>query len=330
MPSLGNFIHTQFFLHIPKPSASFASKTVIVTGGNGGLGKETVKHIVRLDAEKVILACRSQLRGEEAKVEIESHTRCRPSVVEVWELDVESTSSIKSFVDRANALPRLDVLVNNAGIGTHNLKIVYDTEKSLAVNVVGTFLLALQLVPKLKETARSCRATPHMTFVGSALYDVAKYPKDHQGDIFAWFRDESHIHWMNQYGLSKLLQLYSVIKLSEIIKKTGESGSSPMVINSVDPCFCKTGLSGDAKGVVRIAGNIFRALTARTAEEGSRLIVQATSGGPVTHGLYMRAGAVQEYAPVVLDADRAAYVWESLCRKLEILQPGILQNIRSF
>ncbi len=66
------------------------------------------------------------------------------------------------------------------------------------MNNIGTFLLALQLIPKLKETARTFGVTPHMTFVASALYDVAKYPENHGEDIFAWFRDESHVNAMNQ------------------------------------------------------------------------------------------------------------------------------------
>lgn len=60
MLSIGDFIRTQFCVKIPIPSASFASKTVIVTGANSGLEKDskgTVQHIVRLGASKVILAC---------------------------------------------------------------------------------------------------------------------------------------------------------------------------------------------------------------------------------------------------------------------------------
>lgn len=198
MPSLGDFFHTQFILKIPKPSASFADKTVIVTGANGGLGKETVKHIIRLGASKVIFACRSRSRGKTAKLEIETLLKCKPDIIEVWEVDLESPSSIKSFVDQANALPRLDVLINNAGIRASKFKVVYDTESTLAVNNHGTYLLTLQLIPKLKETARKYSVTPHVTIVGSALYDVAKYPKQHGDDIFVWFKDESHVNWSNQ------------------------------------------------------------------------------------------------------------------------------------
>lgn len=217
MPALGDFFHTQFILKIPKPTASFAGKTVIITGAKGGLGKETAKHIIRLGASKVIFGCRSQSRGNEAKSEVEAFVKCRPGIIEVWELDLESPASIKTFVDRANTLPRLDVLVNNAGVRSVKFKVVYDTERTLAVNAIATFLLAAQLVPKLKETARKYGVTPHMTFVSSALYDVAKYPENDGGDIFKWFRDESHFDPNNQYNLSKLLQLYAAIKLSAVV-----------------------------------------------------------------------------------------------------------------
>ncbi len=66
------------------------------------------------------------------------------------------------------------------------------------MNNIGTFLLALQLVPKLKETARNYGVTPHMTTVASALYDMAKYPDQPGADIFSWYKDEGHVNWMNQ------------------------------------------------------------------------------------------------------------------------------------
>lgn len=201
MPSFGDFVGTQFLLKIPKPTASFASKTVIITGANGGLGKETAKHIVRLGASTVILGCRNLSKGNAAKREIETETASEldsSSVIQVWELDIESPKSVKQFVDRANALPRLDVLINNAGIQSQKFSIVYGTERTLAVNVIGTFLLALQLLPKLRETAHNYQTTPHMTFVGSAMYDVAKWPGQHDEDIFAWYEDKAHFSAINQ------------------------------------------------------------------------------------------------------------------------------------
>lgn len=130
-----------------------------------------------------------------------------------------------------------------------------------------------------------------------------------------------------RYNLSKLLQLYSAIKLSAIVDPINTPNPNPIVINSLDPCFCKTGLAGDLNGASKVIFKIFEWMLARPAEEGARLVVQAASVGRQTHGLYMRAGAVQPYAPIALDDNRATYVWELLCEKLEKLQPGILQNL---
>ena len=198
MPSFGDFLHTQLVLKIPEPTASFASKTVIVTGANGGLGSEIVKHVVRLGASKVICACRSVSKGEEVKRSIEATSKCSPSTIEAWQLDLESPPSIKAFVERANALPRLDIVINLAGLFCGNFSWVYDTERTIAVNTIGTFLFAIQMIPKLKETAHKYGVMPHMTFVTSGLYDVAKYPKNPGDDLFAFFKDQKNFAAQNQ------------------------------------------------------------------------------------------------------------------------------------
>ncbi len=57
-----------------------------------GLGKEAARHFVGLNAQIVILACRSVEKGEAAKKDIESTTK-RAGVVEVWQLDLGSYNS---------------------------------------------------------------------------------------------------------------------------------------------------------------------------------------------------------------------------------------------
>ncbi|KAL2867360.1 NAD(P)-binding protein [Aspergillus lucknowensis] len=331
MPSFGDFLYTQLILRIPKPTASFASKTVIITGASSGLGKEAAKHIARLGASKIILGCRSISKGEKAKLEIESTVRCSPNVLEVWQVDIESPPSMTEFVARVNQLPRLDVVINNAGIQTINYQVAYGTERTLAVNVIGTFLLALQLIPKLKETAKVYKATPRMTFVSSALYDVAKYPDDHGDDIFTWFNDKSHAEMMNQYNLSKLLLTHAIIKLSSLVHPVSDDKSSnQIVINSLDPCFCKTDLASELSGGLKVFFKVFESLFARSADEGSRLVVQTASAGRESHGGYFRAAELRGYIPSITSVDgarRREYIWEVLSRKLEKLQPGIMANV---
>lgn len=136
---------------IPLPTASFAGQTIIVTGSNTGLGFEAARHFVQLDAERVILAVRSIKKGENAKSSIEASTN-RKHVVEVWEVDMSSYDSIKAFAKRCNSLDRLDVVVANAGVLRNTYEECEGTELSITVNVIGTFLLALNLFPVLRKS----------------------------------------------------------------------------------------------------------------------------------------------------------------------------------
>lgn len=71
------------------PTASFAGKTVLVTGGNCGLGFEAAIKLVTLGATTVILACQNPKKGEAAVAEMERRM-CRVGVLRSWELDMNN------------------------------------------------------------------------------------------------------------------------------------------------------------------------------------------------------------------------------------------------
>ena len=89
-------------------------KTIIVTGGNSGLGYESVKAFANKHAD-VILASRSLEKGENAKSEI---LKDIPNGrIDVIRLDLGDMESIKSFVSEfKKRYKNLDILLNNAGI----------------------------------------------------------------------------------------------------------------------------------------------------------------------------------------------------------------------
>jgi retinol dehydrogenase-12 len=109
------FFKSQVLTKLPYPTKKFTGQTIIVTGSNVGLGLEAARHFVRLDAKKVILAVRTPSKGEEAKKSIEASEKCK-GIVEVWELDHASYSSVIAFAAKAEALKQLDVAVLNAGM----------------------------------------------------------------------------------------------------------------------------------------------------------------------------------------------------------------------
>lgn len=69
----GQFVWHQICATVPPVvEQDLTGKTIIVTGANTGLGFEASKHVARMKAGKVIIACRDQQRGDEVRLS-ESH-----------------------------------------------------------------------------------------------------------------------------------------------------------------------------------------------------------------------------------------------------------------
>ena len=183
-------IHTQLVFKPPIPSTDFSGKTIIVTGANAGLGKEASKHFVRLNAHKVILAVRSVKKGEAAKAEIEAATG-RTDVLEVYELDYSRSASVKAFAINIAKLPRVDIVVLNAGIRTEHFETFEDNESTITVNIISTVLLVLLLLPTLKSSASEYQIEPVITVVGSGIHTFAKFPERRTPNSLATLNDKT-------------------------------------------------------------------------------------------------------------------------------------------
>lgn len=189
MAAFLTFLYSQLFVSLPYPNTDYSGKTVIVTGSNVGLGHEAARHFTRLNAEKVILAVRSLEKGNAAKQSIEETTG-RKGAVEVWQLDLSSYESVKQFVKRAEGLKRLDAVVENAGIATREYRVAEDNESTITVNVVSTFLLALMILPKLRETATRYNVTPHLEIVSSEVHAFTDLPERSSPNILEKLNDK--------------------------------------------------------------------------------------------------------------------------------------------
>jgi retinol dehydrogenase-12 len=165
---MADFPRSQF-VKLPYPTQSLSGQTIIVTGANTGLGLEAARHFTRLDASKVILACRSTSKGEEAALSIESTTG-RKGVCEVWQVDLGNFDSVKRFTERAATMDRLDIVCENAGIAKLGYTQTEGMESTIAVNVVGTFLMALNLLPILRKSAKRNGMVPRLVVTTSETH----------------------------------------------------------------------------------------------------------------------------------------------------------------
>ena len=191
MSSPLKYIYSQLIFTPPYPTTKFTGQTVIVTGSNVGLGLEAARHFVRLDAKKVILAVRSVEKGEAAKKSILQSEKKTSDVIEVWKLDLSSYQSSKDFAKRVEALERLDVLVENAGIVTEEWKITEDNESTITTNVVSPVLHALLLLPKLRQTAVKYNTVPRIVFVTSFVHWLTKFQEQKEERIFEALADKN-------------------------------------------------------------------------------------------------------------------------------------------
>jgi retinol dehydrogenase-12 len=169
MGPLRQVFYEQLFVTPVYPTTDCTGRTIIVTGANTGLGKEAARHLVKLNAERVIITSRSASKGEAAAKEIEETTG-RKGIVEVWDLDLENYDNVKAFGERVKTLKRLDAVIENAGKNTLTYENVAGNESTITVNVVSTFLLALLVLPKLQETARLYNIVPTLSIVSSDVH----------------------------------------------------------------------------------------------------------------------------------------------------------------
>ncbi len=179
-----------------------SNKTIIVTGGNSGLGYEAVKAFSKNGAN-VIMACRSLEKGENAKKEIQQSAIS--GTIEVAQLDLGDLKSVRAFAiwfKKNN--PTLDVLLNNAGIMTTPYFTTKDGfEGQIGTNHLGHFALTGLLMECLKSTSNSRIVT-----VSSMAHKQGKI--DFSNLLFEGGKGYTP---MKAYGRSKLANLLFAYEL---------------------------------------------------------------------------------------------------------------------
>ncbi len=126
------------------------NKSVLITGANGGLGKESARQLALMNGtEKIILACRNLTRAEEAKQSLEKSTGKK--IFEILIMDVSNPNSVRSAV--AGLKEPIDALIMNAGGmgGKSPMDLTSNGVTSLfAANVLGHVVLLNELIKEKK------------------------------------------------------------------------------------------------------------------------------------------------------------------------------------
>ncbi|MER6948952.1 oxidoreductase [Nonomuraea sp. NPDC000554] len=188
----------------PADMPDLTGKTAIVTGANSGIGLPTALELARHGA-RVVVAARSAEKGEAAVA------RLRQAVpgaeISFGRLDLADLASVRTF---AAGVDRVDLLINNAGIGMIGRAETKDGfELQFGTNHLGHFALTGLLLPLLVAVPGARVVT-----VSSDAHTIGKLDFDNLGLERGYGR-------MTAYGRSKLANLLFTLELHRRAQRAG-------------------------------------------------------------------------------------------------------------
>ncbi|KAJ7160952.1 hypothetical protein C8R46DRAFT_1284743 [Mycena filopes] len=315
----------------PVAKVDLTGKTVLVLGANTGLGFEASKHFALMNPGRLILACRSQSKGQAALEKLEASTGYKNA--ELWLVDLADFASVTRFADKfAQDSGRLDILVANAAVAALKYSGTSDGwETSLQVNALSTPLVALRLLPRMLETAREYAVVPRIVVVSSEGHYLTAIPQDvlDRGDVLATLGSATYCtpkRMRQQYPTTKLLNVLFVRALNARLGPT-----APLIINAVNPGMCVSELRRDLPTGIALVAGIAESIMAFTTEEGSRQLVfgavgEDASRGDKLRGEYINQSRVEESSDFVVSkaGERAQdMIWDEMVTILKKVDPKV-------
>ncbi|MDB6156496.1 MAG: oxidoreductase, short chain dehydrogenase/reductase family [Gammaproteobacteria bacterium] len=261
----------------------------LVTGATGGIGLQTARVLAQM-GHSVLIHGRDPRKGEAAAKEVRS--TAAPNVeVSFLQADFASLAQVRELAAQVVAsVPRLDVLINNAGCGNFSRTVTTDGyETTFGVNHLAPFLLTNLLLNKLKESAPA------------RIVNVAS--RAHRGKEID-FDDLMSVRGygvMRTYGRSKLANILFTRALARRL------AGSKVTANCLHPGLIATGI-GQTNALARLVWKLMvKVRGGISVEEGARTSVYLATAPEVeglSGGYYVkcRLAELQTRAEAVSDA----------------------------
>lgn len=264
-------------------------KTVVITGANAGIGLETARKLDKLNFRQIWL-----VRNIEKTQQVLSRVNPR-SLVTLIECDLSDMRSVRKAANQLNDIPKIDVLINNAGE-------IFDTKKfskhgfelTFATNYLGHFFLTVLLLEKLiSDKAR-------VIFLSSEAYRLGSL-KDLQGLAFGKKKYSALI----TYGSAKLAIMNF---MSELHRRYHEQGLS---IYALHPGTVDTGFAKNKKFNIKIMYTLMKPFFV-TAEDAAHtpVFLASETGIENLSGNYFKNGKPSRIGKKVTDKEQGKELWD--------------------
>ncbi len=265
----------------------------IVTGANSGIGRELTRHLAHQGAH-VVMVCRNPERAREALEDVRRTTKAES--VEVLIADLSSMAEVRKVAaELRSRFPRIDVLMNNAGVYLPARRVSADgLEMMFALNHLAPFLLTRELMKSLAaaERPRVITTSSEAHRFGHIAFDDLQWERG----IFSGFR---------QYSNTKLANILFTRELAR------REDANRLVAHCFHPGVVRSGFAQDEAGffgtMVRLGGPFMR-----TAEKAARIgTYLATSDEPrQQNGLYYTNSRPRTPAREARNDEVARRLWE--------------------
>ncbi|KAJ7769687.1 hypothetical protein DFH07DRAFT_806712 [Mycena maculata] len=235
-------LQQSFFCGKPKWSdvPDLSGQVIIVTGGNAGIGMQTVKVLLQHNA-KVYMASRNPQKAAAAIEELYGSTGKLPVFLE---LDLADLASVKSAATEFLSKEKeLHVLYNNGGIMAPPIEEAMPTgyDLTFATNVLGHFYLTKLLLPTLISTAHTTGAARIVT-ITSMVHYVATVD-------YTSFKDCPIRRNRTPFDMYAQSKWADAVLAMELGRRYGDQG---IVSMSVNPGSLKTNISHSATGTLTL------------------------------------------------------------------------------
>lgn len=271
---------------------TMTGRTVLITGGTGGIGKATARGLTAMGA-RVGITGRNRERAEAAARDIADGGG---EPVQIFVADLSSQSEVRRLAgDVLHTFAHLDVLVNNVGGYWNTRHLTADgLERTFALNHLAPFLLTNLVLDRLRESAeaRVVNVASNAQALGRMDFD------DLQGQ-----RSYSGARAYNQSKLANVLFTYALAS-----KLSGTTVSA----NALHPGVVSTDFGAEDPGTLqRALVPLFRPFM-KTSEQGAATSIHLASAREMTgvSGRYFANGKARRSADTSYDEAAAARLWQ--------------------
>jgi NAD(P)-dependent dehydrogenase (short-subunit alcohol dehydrogenase family) len=221
----------------------------------------------------IVMVCRNREAGEKARLEIMNASGNKQVDLLIGDLSLQSSirQLAKSIQEK---YPKIDVLVNNAGLAFSSYQTTAEgIESTFAVNHLGYFLLTNLLMENIKAAPQG-----RVVNVASSTHAQAKINFDDIGQ-------KNKYSLFGVYNQSKLCNVLFTYEMARRVKDTN------VTVNCLNPGPVKTNLSRDMSAMFKFIGSLFF-LTPEKASETAIYLASSPEIGIVNGRYFSKKKAI--------------------------------------